>query len=431
LLYERGKYAELLEISRNVETQKLTFAELKIVAATYLRLKDFTNAQYYLERLYRNKASDADTVNNLSYCFTQLGQHEKAYQVWRATKYNVKNNVYILNYGISLLGVGRLEEGISALMRFRRLYPKNSAYQDYISELWLQCRNLLKEEDINGWQTSESFIRFKSLPMKVMQLIDFYLKGDVRSCQKCISIIRSDEAKKYYKELNEGQKLFVSAYTNFIIKLGTKRKSCEQEIFHVGESHCLSFANEVLRIYDNDYSITPKIIMGAKAFHLGNDTKNKYKALLENNISISPQKYILFSFGEIDCRENEGIIVAASQADREQICRDTALSYVSKLVGLCETYSKYPIIFTVPIPLQQISESPTDFRNRMRLVEIFNESIFEQQKNMRFDIISLFSKYSARDKEYEGELHIDNRHLKRSAIGQATIIEPGEVEKLR
>jgi len=50
------------------------------------------------------------------------------------------------------------------------------------------------------------------------------------------------------------------------------------ESLHIGESHCLTFTNQIVCINNIPSRIKPSLIKGAKAFHLGgNEKTNKFK----------------------------------------------------------------------------------------------------------------------------------------------------------
>ena len=65
--------------------------------------------------------------------------------------------------------------------------------------------------------------------------------------------------------------------------------------------------HQFLRIQGTVFKVKPRMIFGTKAYHLSNQGCNKYKAFFKNYVSEIPDKaLVLLSFGEIDCRKEEG-----------------------------------------------------------------------------------------------------------------------------
>ena len=64
----------------------------------------------------------------------------------------------------------------------------------------------------------------------------------------------------------------------------------------------------ILKIYKELLDIYLRLSLEQKAFHFGGTKKSDFKFYLKNYIKIIPNKStILISFGEIDCRHNQGI----------------------------------------------------------------------------------------------------------------------------
>ena len=103
-------------------------------------------------------------------------------------------------------------------------------------------------------------------------------------------------------------------------------------ILHLGESHCLTFAHQRILVKGKQLVIKPSLVKGAKAFHLSEETKVNLQKIgfekrLQQNLDI--YEHIFLSFGEIDCREDEGIILHCEKTGSkiEDIARETAKKY--------------------------------------------------------------------------------------------------------
>ena len=85
-------------------------------------------------------------------------------------------------------------------------------------------------------------------------------------------------------------------------------------IYHLGESHCLSYAHRNIRINETTFRLAPMITFGGKAFHFSKTKDDAFKAITKANFtSISEGSEVFISFGEIDYRPNEGFLSAAAK----------------------------------------------------------------------------------------------------------------------
>src|SRR5690606_23580570 len=81
--------------------------------------------------------------------------------------------------------------------------------------------------------------------------------------------------------------------------------------FVIGESHCLSAHGLVTQHAGSAQRWTARWIPGCKQWHLASPAPNKYKFHFERVVSELPQApTLLLTFGEIDCRLDEGILRA-------------------------------------------------------------------------------------------------------------------------
>ena len=94
-----------------------------------------------------------------------------------------------------------------------------------------------------------------------------------------------------FKSLQHGEQIFCKGYSNFlkalIENITTFDHANKIDIYHIGESHCLSYAYSQVFIEGKSYVIKPKINFGAKAFHFSTKPSNKYKTMTENHLKKS------------------------------------------------------------------------------------------------------------------------------------------------
>ena len=76
-------------------------------------------------------------------------------------------------------------------------------------------------------------------------------------------------------------------------------------IYHLGESHCLSFVHLKLRLENQMYKLQSVISSGTKVFHLSDAVQGASSEILRAQLRYLPKRSkIMPSFGEIDCRLN-------------------------------------------------------------------------------------------------------------------------------
>ena len=81
-----------------------------------------------------------------------------------------------------------------------------------------------------------------------------------------------DEEKKMLKKIKND-------ILNILIPRLTNKNPDLEKIPHIGESHCLSFAHQILSISSQFKQIQPVLIMGGKAWHFANQKNNQWKNL--------------------------------------------------------------------------------------------------------------------------------------------------------
>ena len=121
----------------------------------------------------------------------------------------------------------------------------------------------------------------------------------------------------------------------------------ENKVYHLGESHCLSYAHRNITIGGSNFSIAPRITFGAKAFHFSRTKQDSFKAITKAHfVSLPKSSKVFLSYGEIDCRPNEGFISAATKLDKplEELIDQTSRGLCSMVFG-SERRSKTPPIF--------------------------------------------------------------------------------------
>lgn len=170
----------------------------------------------------------------------------------------------------------------------------------------------------------------------------------------------------------------------------------EQKIVVIGDSHCFGLNGAIISQYQNRSTrCVSKLVFGGKAFHLNPYRKNKQKTMTEYHVEKctglnSGASALIFAFGEIDCREDEGIIAASLKGygDIAYLIEQTVSFYIEFVQQVTRSYVGLVAIMGVPAvdTVKKRKEGPTSSEVAIQ----FNESLktLTTRENLLFIDIS-------------------------------------------
>ena len=211
--------------------------------------------------------------------------------------------------------------------------------------------------------------------------------------------------------------LFLNKLNNQILKTkNIDNKINFETIYHIGDSHCLSFVNQKIKLNNKIYKILPKLISGAKAWHFANNEINFSKKLFINHLkNIEYGSKVFLSFGEIDCRSDEGIISAyvkseQSEKNLNEIIYNTARSYVEFIYEQLKNRNISYYIFGVPAPIV-IIKNIEKVELLKKIIKKFNFHLRSVCREKDIKFIDTF-KYTRNNKDASNKKYmLDNCHL--------------------
>ena len=145
---------------------------------------------------------------------------------------------------------------------------------------------------------------------------------------------------------------------------------------HIGESHCLSFAHQTLTILSEIKKIQPVLITGAKAWHFANKKNNQWKDSLTQQIkNHTYSDEIFISFGEIDCRKDEGILNYAIKYDKDitEVCEKTINGYLDYMEQILSPIYSKKYYFGIPAPTREKELFDDLDIKRIKIVKLYNK----------------------------------------------------------
>ena len=218
---------------------------------------------------------------------------------------------------------------------------------------------------------------------------------------------------------NKNQKNQMRIYSQFISSLYRQLKkdyhpSSMEKIPFVGESHCLSFTHQNLSISSKIKKIQPVLIAGGKAWHFANNKNNQWKDSLTQQIKKhNYSDEIFISFGEIDCRKDEGILNYAikNNKDISEVCEKTIKGYLDYMEEILSANYSQKYYFGVPAPTRQKEVFDYLDVERTEMIKLYN-SIFKQEVLSRGSYFLDVYKLTSNKNGVNNNIHMcDDTHL--------------------
>ena len=189
---------------------------------------------------------------------------------------------------------------------------------------------------------------------------------------------------------------------------------------HIGDSHCLSFAHKRITLNNVTKRVKPVYIVGAKAWHFANNIDNMFKSYfkkqIKNNIT---GDQVLISFGEIDCRESEGILQYSLKNNKniKQVCLQTIVGYIHFMEENLSRVFKKRYYLGTPAPFIRGKEITDIDIKRKYLIETFNRILKKEVLSRDCYFIDIYRLTS--DNGLNNNLYMmDDQHLFPSCLSQ-------------
>jgi tetratricopeptide (TPR) repeat protein len=377
------------------------------------------------------KPNYAEAQNNLGNVLQRKGKLEEAigwYDKALAIKPSYAEAHY--NKGNAYKEQGRLSDAIVAYRNALSIKPDYSEALENASSLDIQLSNLgtmSKEVSNRFYFGNTDFLRKPKT--QIQEAIKAYLDADIQSVRQQLNAYTSSIQTEFGK-LNTKDQVFCSAYHTFLSRLietsnRTKKDLTSQGvIYHLGESHCLSYAHKGIIVNNVQYTVMPRITFGAKAFHFSGEKDNVFKSITKAHFdSLSNGSKVLITYGEIDCRPNEGFITAAKKLNQpiEALISDTVKGYVDWFALQNVRKNHTLSFFNVPAPVFKKSIEPQVNIQVAETVKKFNAALAKYVALQNFNLIDVYG-FTCDENGFSNEkYHIDGYHLGPHAI---EVIEP-------
>ena len=271
------------------------FADTQVFSNYGVLLKELgkiTEAELFIRKAIELNPKFAMNHSNLGVILKDLGKLQEAEASFRkAIELNPKFVMNHSNLGVILCDLGKLEEAEAS---FRKAIELNPKFADAYVNLAGVLRDLGKLEEFILISKSIIEIQFFNKGYKLRALTNISIGNLLlnKFSETILNIKKTDELiTQGALDLIQDQKnrKHVSVFSRFISSLYpllTKNNDNTdlKRIPHFGESHCLSFAHQMLSISSKLNQIQPVLITGAKAWHFATSEMNKWKDSLNKQI---------------------------------------------------------------------------------------------------------------------------------------------------
>ena len=325
------------------------------------------------------------------------------------------------NLGSILIDMGRLKEAEISIRKAIRINPNLANAHLNLGSILIDLGKLTELIDLSqSTLESKSIHEEKKLGALLHITIASLLQKDFSRTLLSINQINELKNKVIINNLkNEDARRHISTFSRFITSLypqleKKKDNHISEKLPHFGESHCLSFAHQNLYIDSRYQTIQPVLITGAKAWHFANKINNRWKDSLTQQIkNHTYNDQVFISFGEIDCRKDEGILPYTINKDKDmsEVCDKTIQGFLDHMeLKLSPHYSKR-YYFGIPAPTRT-KELPDELdKKRIEIIKIYN-SIFKKAVLSRGSyFLDIYELTSNKNGENNNIYMCDNTHL--------------------
>ena len=454
-LYNQGQLAPVVEQAKALTEQyPESFIIWNILGAANKGLGRVQAASEAFKKVTELNPTYADGYSNLGICLQDQGKLEEAIASFnKALSIKPDYAEAYNNMGAILQGQGKLEESIASLNKALSLKPDYAdAYnnmgntlkdQGKLGEAIEAYKKALAIKPDHADAVENSFgLTVQLLPVignhgydfdtsetqghseivlrpkyQIQNAIKAYLEADFSTSHSHNQNFRACD-RKLLGRLKPQDKDFCNAYSSFIGKLldanWSEEPTSENKVYHLGESHSLSYAHRNITISGSNFRIVPRMTFGAKAFHFARSKYDSFKAITKAHfVSLPKRSKVFLSYGEIDCRPNEGFITAARKLDQslEELIDQTTEGYVKWFLeqNADQMHSLYFVGVPAPVYDEKLT---TDLNSEVaRTVVLFNAALKKYSLQHGFDTVDVFKFTVGKEGFSNGLFHIDNHHL--------------------
>ncbi|MDO6420988.1 tetratricopeptide repeat protein [Saccharophagus degradans] len=399
----------------------------------YMYLQDRYSAEKKFRRAIHLNPNRLDANNNLGLCLFEQHRNKDARKYYQmAIKLNPNNPEGHNNLASLEQSEGNILEAIDAYRKSISLHP---TYYTAINNLAFTHERNLEIDKAKELYKKTAASPAHTVISNTTLATYCWIDNDIAACEKYLETTIDYSTKPYSPKQNK----FIVGYSQFLLALIENYKlapapyletdAALAPISIAGDSHSLTYANLTIQIENELYRGAPKLMTGCKAWHLANEAENEYKFQFKKLITKQAENStLLVSLGEIDCRSDEGILVAFKKSAKNKNLsinfkdsktlaaltnqvRDLTEQYCKYISEACATKNIQAYLFNVPAPLKANLDEQALYELQV-LIASYNQCLSESATGFKnISIIDLYSVTNDLNGFSSGEYHIDQVHL--------------------
>lgn len=388
---------------------------------TYICLNDFVNAEKYCQLALRNEPNFAEAHNNYAICAHNTGQAELAEKHYKqAILLKGDELVFRLNLGKLYKELGYFEKSNETLLKLMEFNGDKSAVYFNIYENFMymhQYENALEVADLGI--VSQQLKDIDLIELLVGKAILFWLFDNIDEAEQAIQLSQSLYT---YQDESYANLTNLKVFHVYLTKLiAFYRENSELygeragDLYFISESHGFAPNNMQVTIKEQPFNIRSLFIKGAKVFHFTQAGPNRFKESLARLVNGLPEKSkVVFAFGEIDCRYNEGILkyCLAYEKDYREVIDTMLAKYLELLTEVSKEKQFSMMLYGVPAPHpDQLNLLAEEQSNELKqVISYFNQVLREYCKSHHFAFLDVYQATELNG-ESNKKYHIDDIHV--------------------
>ncbi len=433
LAFTRGDYAKSITL---LEAYLKQFSASQIVNATVaevcliLGMSHFNVNNYALAYAACLRAAQTNPENpiygiNVARCLAKLGDLQGGLKELMIIPESKRTAEWWSTVGGLRSAMGDLSGSESAFQQALQLNPVDPEANSGLVSITFRQQKLTEIETLVGSLKMDALTLESRCQIQIFRLINFWMQGDLQAVDLLLQASSSD-LKKLAKTASLTSRIvlpfaiFIAHLLRFrqsvIPALFLDRTSENKILYAVGDSHCLSLANTYFDSSGGRYRVQAALNPGCKAFHLGSEKFNVYKAGLEGIVDqLPPNANLILMVGEIDCRRDEGILIFAEKTggNPERIAQEVVEKYLRYLVAILSGRAIHLSICGVPAPCAPMQDEQSGHRFELQkiLISAFNQALRKECATYHFGFLDVHAITSNKDGSANGKFHLDRIHL--------------------
>jgi len=394
---------------------------LNCIANTYIAKKEFHKAKDYCLLALKREVNFAEAINNLAICEQSLGDVKQA-------EAHYKKAIFLKGDELSFkLNLGKLYKDLGWFEKSAEIFVKAMDFEGDKSSVYFNLyENFMymhKYEDAleiaDLGLVSNQLKDIDLIELLVGKAILFWLFDNIDEAEQAILLSEGVYAYMSNSYANLDNLKIFHKYIKSLIAFHRANPELylqrDKDWYFVSESHGFSPNNMKIEYEQQIYNIRSLFIKGAKVFHLTQENDNRFKQSLLRVLAGLPEKSrVVFAFGEIDCRYNEGILkyCLAKKKNYQDVISSMLDRYIKLLLTEGAKNKLEIALYGVPAPHpEQLKLLSNEEQAMLKgIVKHFNCSLKElciKHSLLFLDVYQLTNSDGISNLEY----HIDDIHV--------------------